>query len=270
MFANKPFYHSHIRRYVTVFGTLLNNIKIDRRNHLGQVEKEFIVPVAYGPGAKWIAKLNQQTDNNMQTPAIVLPRISFEIIDINYDGLRRLNSNENYRKSKDVYDFMTNNPPAPYNINITCTVLAKYAEDGAKIIEQILPYFKPEWTSHVKLIDDLDLIVDIPVILNQVSTQEVYEGQFEERKVIEWTLDFTMKAYFFGPTSTKKVIKFINLNFYPDLNQDVIGEERNITPGMTADRKPTTDKNKSVDWVTIEFEDPYDFVTEKISVEDKI
>lgn len=269
MLSSKPFYHGTLRRLIIVFGTLFNNIKVDRRESDGSLQKQFTVPISYGPGAKWIARLNQETDNMMQTPAIVLPRISFEVLDINYDGQRKLTSIEGYRKDKDVYDFLTTNPPAPYNINITATVIAKYTEDATQIVEQILPYFKPEWTSHVKLIDDLDLVMDIPVILNSVTTEELYEGQFEERRAIQWTMDFTLKGYFFGPVQSKKVIKFIDLNFYPDLNKDATSEERNIRPGMTEARTPTTDPTKSIDWVKIEYEDPWDFAVEKISIDDK-
>lgn len=271
MFRSEPFYHSHIRRYVIVLGTLLNNIKIDRVNkETGNLEKRFLVPVSYGPGEKWIARLNQQTDDLKQTPAIVLPRISFEMLQMTYDGTRKIPSLEAYKKNKDLYEFLSANPPAPYNMIFTVTILSKYTEDGAKIIEQILPYFKPEWTSHVKLIDDIDLVMDIPVILNGVTSEELYEGQFEERRVIQWTLDMTMKGFFFGPTQEKKIIKFIDLNFYPEMpDKDPMSEEWNVRAGMTDDRKPTTDPSQSIAWQLIDFEDPWDFAIEKISIDDK-
>lgn len=271
MFRTDPFYHGHIRRYIILLGTLLNNIKIDRVNKEdGSLEKRFLVPVSYGPGDKWIAKLNQQTDDLQQTPAIVLPRISFEMLQMVYDGTRKIPSLEAYKKDKDVYNFLSSNPPAPYNMSFIVTILSKYTEDGTKIVEQILPYFKPEWTSHVKLIDDIDLIMDIPVILNGITTEEIYEGSFEDRRVIQWTFDMTMKGYFFGPIQEKKIIKFIDLNFYPDMPENnPISEERNIRAGMTSDRKPTTDPSKSIPWQQIEFADPWDFAIEKISVDDK-
>ena len=272
MFRTEPFYHSHIRRYVIVLGTLLNNIKIDRVDQeTGELEKRFLVPVAYGPGEKWIARLNQQTDDLKQTPAIVLPRISFEMLQMTYDGTRKIPSLEVYKNERQVKEFLSANPPAPYNLTFTVTILSKYTEDGAKIIEQILPYFKPEWTSHVKLIDDLDLVMDVPVVLNGVTNEEIYEGQFEERRVIQWTLDMTMKAYFFGPTQEKKIIKFVDVNFFPDLpGTDAISEEIHIRAGMTDDRKPTTDPDRSIPWQQIEMEDPWDFAIEKVSVDDKI
>lgn len=269
MFNSTPFYHSTIRRLITVFGTLLNDIKIDRINGDGTLEERFLVPISYGPGKKWIARLNSETDNMKQTPAIILPRISFEIIDLQYDGTRKLSSNDNYRANKDVYEFLTANPPAPYNVNIQVSIIAKYAEDGTRIVEQILPYFKPEWTSHVKIIDDLDLVLDIPTVLTGVQTQEIYEGQFQERNSILWTLDFTMKAYFFGPVLPRKIIKFVDVNLYPSFNDLADSEEVHVYPGLTADGEPTTDPNKTIPWQQIEFEDPWDYIVEIVSIEDK-
>lgn len=269
MFQTDPFYHSTIRRLIAVFGTLLNNIKIDRVKSDGTLEKRFLVPISYGPGEKWLVKLNSETDNLMQTPAIVLPRIAFEIIDLAYDGTRKLTSNDVYRANPDVYEFLTSNPPAPYNLTITVSIIAKYAEDAARIVEQIVPFFKPEWTSQVKLLDDLDLVIDIPVILNDISTQEIYEDGFEVRRAITWTLDFTMKAYFFGPVTPRKIIKFVDVNLFPSFDPNATPEEIHIYPGMTNDRKPTKDKNKTIPYQKIEFDDPWDYITEIVSIEDK-
>lgn len=270
MITSTPFYHATTKRLISVFGTLLNNIVIDRISGKNELEKRFLVPISYGSGDKWIARLDTEQDNLMQTPAIVLPRISFELIDIQYDGARKLFSLDSYKTNKDIYEFLSTNAPAPYNLNFTVTILTKYAEDATRIVEQILPWFKPEWTSHVKLIDNLNLVLDIPVILNGVSTQELYEGQFIERRAIQWTLDFTMKAYYFGPVGTRKIIKFIDVNLYPSFDTKAISEEIHIYPGMTADRQPTKDKDKTIPYQQIEFSDPWDYITEKISIEDKL
>lgn len=252
-----------------MFGTLLNNIVIDRVKSDGSLEKRFLVPISYGAGEKWVTRLSKETTDLTRTPAIVLPRIAFELIDLSYDGTRKLFSLDNYKKSRDEYEFLSANPPAPYNLTFTVTIIAKYAEDATRIVEQILPWFKPDWTSQVRIIDNLDIVLDIPVILNSVSTQEIYEGDFEQRRVVQWTLDFTMKAYYFGPTNVRKVIKFVDVNLYPSFDPNSTSEEIHITPGMTLDRKPTKKKELSIPYQQIEFNDPWDYVTEIISIEDK-
>lgn len=267
--TNDKYYHAHIKRYIATLGTLLNQIVIDRTDDKGKIEKEFAVPVAYGPAAKWITRLNQDSDSLQQTPAITMPRISFEMISLSYDGSRKLTMADAYRQNKDVYNFLSNNTPAPYNLNFNCTIIVKYSEDGAKIVEQILPFFKPEWTSHVRLIDDLDLVMDIPVILNSVDVEDIYEGDFEQRRVITWNLTFTMKAYFFGPNHTRKVIKFVDVNFHSDTNAAApVHEELHITPGMTKFREPTRDPKQSIDYKKIEYSDPWDWAEEILSIED--
>jgi len=105
--------------------------------------------------------------------------------------------------------------PAPYDIEFQLNVMTKYNEDGTKIIEQILPFFKPDCTVSVKLIDELGTYFDIPIVLNSVSQEDTYEGDFESRRALIWTLNFTMKGYFFGPVSTKKQITFVDVDLAP-------------------------------------------------------
>ena len=272
MFDHPFFYHGSLRRYVSIFGTLFNNIKVERRDNSGNLVDDFIVPISYGPHQKFLARLNQQTDDLKQTPALTLPRISFEILDVTYDGTRRLGSMEAYKSAPSVAKWLRQNSPAPYNINFTMTIYVKYAEDGAKIIEQILPWFKPEWTTHVRLIDDVDLVMDIPTVLNSVATEEVYEADFTERTVIQWTLDFTMKAYFFGPIedASGKVIKFIDVRYHDnlDIQTSIASEHVHTQPGMTSKRQPTNKISESVPYQLIEFEDPWDWADEIISIDD--
>lgn len=266
---NDRFYHSHIKRYIATFGTLVNQIVIDRRDNTGKIEKEFVVPVAYSPAAKWISRINQDNDGLTQTPAITLPRISFEMVSMSYDGSRKLTMADAYRQNKDVYNFLVNNTPAPYNLNFNMVVGVKYSEDGAKVVEQILPYFKPEWTTHVRLIDDLDLVMDIPVILNSVDIEDIYEGSLEERRVITWNFAFTMKAFFFGPNTNRKIIKFVDVNFHADTAVGTpVHEEIHVYPGMTKFREPTTDAKLTIPYNKIEYGDPYDWVEEILSIED--
>lgn len=239
MFGHE-FYHESLRRYVIIFGTLFNEIIISRKNTVGDTLTRFKVPISYGPMQKFLAMLEQNA-NLDQAAAIRLPRISFDITGINYDPERRLTKYSRVNKALTTDDdrlATTNMAPAPYNIDFTMTIMAKYSEDGSKILEQILPWFKPEWTSTVKMIDDLEVYVDVPVILTSVSTEEVYEGNFQERRVILWTLTFTMKGYFFGPTTTKKIIKFANTNLYSTFSQESASDRIRVYPGLTIDGDP--------------------------------
>jgi hypothetical protein len=135
--------------------------------------------------------------------------------------------------------------------------MTKYSEDGVKVVEQILPFFKPEWTTTVKLIDDLDPI-DIPLILNGVTSEELYEGSYEERKSVLWTLNFTMKCWYFGPERQKKVIKFVEATLYDNLDENSDPYERvQVYPGLTANGEPTTSPNNTIAYTDIEFDDDW-------------
>ena len=237
------FYHGSLRRYVTVFGTLFNEILISRVNNSSVTKKQFRVPIAYGPMQKFLARI--EGDPSLNSPASVsLPRMSFEITNLTYDPDRRLTGRVRNTKTESSNNniLTTQFTPAPYNMDFTLSIMAKYSEDGTKILEQILPFFKPEWTASVKLVDSLDEYFDIPTILNSISSEEVYEGDFSTRRVVIWTLTFTMKGYFFGPVTTKKIIKFANVNFYSQFaNGDYSNssmESVKVFPGLLANGDP--------------------------------
>ncbi|MAH44105.1 hypothetical protein CL614_10390 [archaeon] len=237
---------------------MFNEILVSRTDNNDVQQKLFRVPISYGPIQKFLARIEQ--DPNLDSPtAIVLPRISFEISGINYDGERNLTHLTRNRRvdtaNTNAYD--TQYTPAPYNIDFTMSVYAKYSEDGTRIIEQIIPFFKPEWTTTVQLVDDMNLSYDVPTILTSVTNEEIYEGGFEERQVILWTLTFTMKTYFFGPVTSKKVIKFANTEVYSTLTANNASESVNVYPQLTS--------NTAVHWSDIDFDDDWDY---KIVIED--
>ena len=194
MFGN-IFHHNTLRKYVILFGTVFNNIYVTRQNAGGETVQTIKVPLSYGPKEKYLASLegNPNLDNKV---AVTVPRISFEMTTFQYDPERKLNTlNRKVKNNKSQYQ------PVPYNISFQMSILVKNAEDGTKIVEQILPYFTPEWTASVHLVPDMeDDPWDIPIILNDISSEDTYEGNFETRRAIIWTLNFTMKGYLFGPT----------------------------------------------------------------------
>lgn len=272
----KTFYHGTLRKYVTLFGTLFNDIWINREDGEGNVVNSQKIPLSYSPREKLLARIegiDEDQDPLQQPFAIILPRMGFEITGFEYDSSRKLTSiNKFVRQTTDnnsnVQKYQYN--PVPYNITFDLSIFVKNTSDGTMIIEQILPYFTPEWTTTVQLVSDPNITLDVPLILNSVSQDDVYEGSFEERRSLIWTLSFTMKGYFFGPTKRQGVITLANttaydVNSFDDIDDAVgvaTGNERVVvTPGLDANGNPTTDANSSIDRSEISAEDNYDFIT---------
>lgn len=259
------FYNATTRKYIALFGTIFNKLSIVRSNiDTGNEVQRMIVPISYGPYQKFLARITQDPGLDRK-PAIVLPRMAFEITGMQYDGTRKVNSvkkmmiNDGYEHnaSRD-YQYV----PAPYNIEFSLYIMTKYAEDGTQIMEQILPFFKPEWTTTVSLIDGLEPL-DIPLVLNSVSSEDIYESDFETRRSLLWTLTFTMKGWFFGPNRQKKIIKFIDNRFYTDMpgTAAVPAEQLTVQPGLTANGMPTSILSESVPYEDIAFEYDWGVIT---------
>jgi hypothetical protein len=195
---------------------MFNDIEISRKTG-NTTTQRMKVPINYAPMQKILARLDQNLQNN--APAITLPRMSFEMTGMTYAPDRKLTSVTKLVRASAADGTMTTMfSPAPYDIEFQVNIMTKYNEDGTKIVEQILPFFKPDCTVSVKLIDELNTYFDIPIILNSVSQEDTYEGDFESRRALIWTLNFTMKGYFFGPVSSKKQITFVDADIYPTTN----------------------------------------------------
>ena len=265
MLTGDVFYHETLRRYVVVFGTMFNDITLWRKDGVGEVAK-FKVPIAYGPKEKFLQRLNQDPDLNRRA-AIQLPRMSFEMTSFNYDGSRKLNTigRSLGRDPNNANQYRSVFNPVPYNIGFELSVFVKNVEDGLMIVEQILPYFTPEWTNTVRLVDDPVVERDVPLVLNSVSQTDTYEGSFEERKVLIWTLNFTMQGYLFGPAVNKKLIKFSRANLSTKVNGDP-QVAINVRPGLTSSGEPTSDPDQSIPYQDIEMTDDWGVITE---VEDR-
>jgi len=219
MFGHK-FYHETIRKYIIIFGTLFNEIFIYRTDSSGNQIQEIKVPLAYGPRDKTLARLEQDTNLDTEV-AITLPRMSFEWIGINYATERKLNTiNRNVAPSGDPSDTRKNvrsmYNPVPYDLNFELNVFSKYAEDSTKIVEQIMPFFTPEFTVTAELISDMSWKVDLPIILEAISLQDTYEADFQQRRALVNTLSFTLKGYLFAPVTESGLIKKANTQFYVD------------------------------------------------------
>jgi hypothetical protein len=255
------FYHGTIRRYVTLFGTLFNDIYINRPDLTHNQIKTIKVPIAYGPKEKTLARLT--ADPNLdRMPAIVLPRMSFEIKDMQYAPTRKLNT-INRRRHKDTtnQDVLKHQyNPVPYDINFTLSIMVKNTDDGTRIIEQILPFFTPEWTATVQLIPEMDINMDIPVILNTVNVSDTYESDFETRRVLTWELTFTLKGYLFGPVKSQGVIKFADTNIFNSLTANTPLVNITTEPGLTSEGLPTSNAELSIDNSLIFADDDYGYI----------
>ena len=227
------YYHGTIRKYIIAFGNLFNDIVIARLNTDGERIQAIEVPIAYGPKEKWLVRLKQDP-NLEQNIGITLPRIGFEIVSMNYAPQRKLASTlqNAHLKNSDLNKLNTQYTPVPYDLNIMLSIFVKNADDGAQILEQILPYFRPEFTTNIRLIPEMDVVVDAPVVLQDVSIEDTYEGDFDTRRALIYNLNFSMKAYIYGPVFSQGVIKRAITNLFDDLPADAGNKVEKMTVGV--------------------------------------
>lgn len=253
------FYNATTKKYIALFGTMFNKIYVARYDaSSGDEVQRMIVPISYGPYQKFLARVIQDPELNRKT-AITLPRMAFEITNMQYDGSRKVNSIKRISSQSSIDDSTRSYQyvGAPYNIEFSLYIMTKYAEDGTQILEQILPFFKPEWTTTVKLIDNLDPL-DIPLVLNSVGTEDLYESDFETRRSLLWTLNFTMKGWFFGPQRENKVIKFMDLRTFTSTDMSSLpADQITIQPGLTEAGTPTTNINETITYEQINVDDDW-------------
>jgi len=202
------FYHGTIRRFVSVFGSLFNDIRVIRTGG-----SSLRVPLAYGPKDKFLARIDEQTDLEAPKVAIKLPRMSFEILNISYDTQSKLNRNNRILSNESMFYTY-----APYNISLSLSIMAKNQDDALQILEQIVPYFQPEYTITVKE-GFSDLVkTDCPITLSSIDMSEDYEGDFMSRRAIIYTLSFDAKVRFYGPERKTGVIKKAIVNTLDTIN----------------------------------------------------
>ena len=208
------FYHQTIRKYVAAFGTLFNDINIERKNSSGTVIERVKVPLAYGPRQKWILALSDTTDQR-RVLAARLPRIGFALTGVNYDSVRKLNTviRNVAANTASTGSVLSQYNPVPYNFDFELFILVNNAEDGTQILEQILPYFTPEFTVTINTIPDMGIKADVPIVLNSASQSDEYEGELATRRTIIWTLSFLLKGFVYPDVKSGTLIKSIEVNF---------------------------------------------------------
>jgi len=213
---NSYFYYQLTRKYVTLFGNLFNDISLIRKNSTTGTEIERIkIPIIYAPKEKYFSRL--KNDENLDKPVqIILPRMSFEMTGIAYDATRKQNTLYRTARGNTASRVASQYMGVPYDLTFELNVYARNIDDGTHIIEQILPYFTPDYTVSVNTIPEVGFIKDIPVVLESVTNLIEHEGNFDTVRYITWTLTFTMKTYYFGPVTTPKIIRKVITNINAD------------------------------------------------------
>jgi hypothetical protein len=223
------FYHEIIRRTVISFGTLFNDIYIRHKDSTGNSISEIKVPLAYGPTQKFLARIEQQAELNKPV-AMTLPRLSFEMMTIQYDATRKANVTQTF-KASDGINLKKVYLPVPYNIGFQLNLMTKLQDDALQVVEQILPYFQPAFTLTIDLVDSIGEKRDIPITLDNVSFTDDYEGDFSTRRTMIYTFNFTAKTYLFGPVadSTDGLIRKVQVDVYADTNRTTAKREMRYT-----------------------------------------
>ena len=244
------FYHEIIRKTVISFGTLFNDVHIRHQDAAGKDISEMKVPVSYGPRQKFLARIQQQPDLNKATQ-ISLPRMSFEVNNITYDPSRKTGVTQTF-KVKDGKQVKKVFMPVPYNLGFELNILTKLQDDSLQILEQVLPFFQPGFTLTIDLVNSIGEKRDVPMVLDSINFTDDYEGNFETRRALIYTLRFTAKTYMFGPIadSTDGLIRKVQLDYYTDTNT------RTATREMRYSVKAKAKKDYNEDTVIDQYDDP--------------
>lgn len=224
------YYHEIIRRTSAAFGTMFNNIYIRHQDGDGQDFSYIKVPIGYGPIQKFLSRLEQKPDLRNRV-AITLPRMSFQVGQLNYDSSRKTSTLQTFNTTVGTSNiprkvFM----PVPYNLPFELTIATKYSDDMFQIVEQILPFFKPEFNLTINLSSTLGEKRDVPLVLQGISPfQDDYEGNYDSRRFITTTLNFVAKIFFFGPVDTDdngNIIKRVQVDYYTDVKRTNASRQR--------------------------------------------
>ena len=227
----QQFYHETIRKIIVAFGTTFNNVQLVRKDNSGNITQSMKVPLAYGPKEKFLVRLRADADLSSKV-AITLPRIGFEIQNLDYDGTRKLIRVQKFKKvntGNNTSTLDTQFMPVPYNLDIVLYVLAKQSDDALQIVEQILPYFQPDYTITVNDMADMGIKRDVPIILNSISYEDNYEGDFDQRRALIYTMNFTCKFYLYGPVTSSNIIRTVQADQFADLPDKSPKREQRLT-----------------------------------------
>lgn len=248
------FYHSLIKSYTILVGSILDGIDVVRYKSDGTEEARTRVPVTYSAKEKYIRRLLEDPELKRQ-PAITLPRIGFEMNGLQYAPSRKLSGKQQFvmYNPATTAGVHTVYVPVPYDFIFTATLIAKTQEDALQVIEQIVPFFTPDFTVNMKGIKNPNLSFDVPITLDSVQKDDQYEGRFEDNRMLIWSLSFVLKGFLFGPVKENGIIKHIDLTTYNMDQLQVAPELRNIIVDYNIE--PYID---GVALADISYDDPYE------------
>ncbi len=227
---NQKFYWGTTRKAIIAFGNLFNNIHIDRRDTNGNVIQTLKVPLSYAPRQKFLARISARPDEQDANIQTIIPRMGFEMVGINYDPGRRVSLVQQNRGVNNTSTTLNAQyAPSPYNIDISLLAYTKNQDDGLQIIEQILPYFNPDFNLSLNAMPALDIKNDLPILLTNITYEDDYEGDFLTRRAIIWTLNFTLKLNYFGPISKQNIIRTSVANTFNDAELSQRIQRYNVT-----------------------------------------
>jgi len=239
------FYNEILRKTIIGFGTLFNGLSIKQE---GSTVK---VPLAYGPTQKFLARL-EQSPNLSQATAISLPRMSFEFTGLTYDSSRKVTTTQTIavKNPDDGTDIKKVFMPVPYNMQFELAIMCKLNDDALQLVEQILPFFQPQYNLTINLVSLINEKKDVPVVLENITMDDQYEGDFTSRRVLLYTLRFTAKTYLFGPvtSASKDIIKTASVRYLAGGSQST---QRDVTFAV----QPRALKDYTDDVVTTVSED---------------
>ena len=242
------FYNEGLRRLTIAFGQIFNDIIVQTKDANDSVVKRFKVPLAYAPKEKFIVRLTQQPDLQDQQFSTILPRMGFQITNLEYDASRKLNKIERIRTQKtdgsssdQTNKMVFSYNPVPYNITYQLYIFTATAENGLQIVEQIVPFFQPDYTVTINMIPKMNIKRDVPIVLNNISYEDNYDGDFNTRRAVIYTMEFTAKTYLYGPQTAAGVIRKVQSDMGGSIETPLARNERIVITPNPASAKPGDD-----------------------------
>lgn len=239
MFLRQHFYHQHIRKAIIAFGTIFNQITVKRFNADQEIVQSIRVPLAYSPKNKFLARIAEVPSTTTQSTAIILPRMGFEITGLQYNPAKKINlltKNVAVGQGDDPNTLRTQFTSTPYDMNVSLYIMAKNQDDALQIVEQILPFFNPDFCVTITDIPAMGIKRDLQIIMDNISYEDNYEGDYMQRRSIIWTLNFTLGLNFYGPVEQQAIIRTSIANTYTDTEQTNYQQKYQVTttPGDAA------------------------------------
>jgi hypothetical protein len=232
MFLRQHFYHQHIRKAIIAFGTIFNQITVKRYNSDRETVQSIRVPLSYSPKNKFLARIAEVPSTTTQAAAITLPRMGFEITGLQYNPSRKisvLTKNMAVGEGDSPNKLRSQLTSTPYDMTVALSIVAKNQDEALQIVEQILPFFNPDFCVTITDIPEMGIKRDLQITLDSVNYEDNYEGDYSQRRTIIWTLSFTLGINLYGPVDLQNIIRTSIANTYTDLQQPNFQQKYQVT-----------------------------------------